>query len=446
MKWKEIRALVNLAVPIMLLQIGLVLFGVVDTLFMGKLGADAIAAVGLGNAYTFCLFLFGMGCLYGVDTLSSRAIGARKIQESVDVFGNALLLSQVIALPLFLFITFFSEDILVMIGVDSKVIPLSLEYIYAVRWFFFANLGFVACRQYLQSISIVRLLILVLVFANLVNALVNYVFVFGYWGMPALGVRGCGLATVLSGFLLFGWSFLIVFFRIRRLRKPCMPRWNRSVVRKLVQLGLPAGLQCLLEGGVFSVASLLVGRFGTVQLAAHQLALNLASVAFMIPLGISYAAAVRIGYSVGQNNEARARVAGSAAMVMTVGFMLCTCLLFILVPEALLHLYTQDGAVIEIGVRLLLVAGIFQIVDGVQIVLTGMIRGLGNTKLSMFTNFASHWCIGFPVGIAFAFYGGLEARGLWIGLSIGLAGVAIFLSFCWRRYLNRWRDSGSLSI
>ena len=446
MDLKEARAMVNLAVPIVLLQVGTVLFGVVDTLFMGKLGPEAIAAVGLGHAFTFCLFLFGMGCLHGVDTLSSKAIGSRKIQESIDVFGGALILSQILALPLFLFITFFSESILVGIGVDEKVVPLALEYIFVVRWFFFANLGFVACRQYLQSLSIVRQLILALGFANVLNFVINYAFVFGHWGMPRLEVEGCGLATVFSGFLLFVWAFSIVIFRLRRMRRSRWPMWNTAVYKNLLRLGGPGGIQCLLEAGVFSIVSLLVGRFGAMQLAAHQLVLNLASVAFMVPLGISYAVAVRVGYAVGQNKPERARQSGAAALLMSIGFMCTTCMLFILFPKLLLGFYTTNNQVIDVGIRLLLVAGFFQVVDGMQIVLTGMIRGLGNTKLSMFTNFFSHWCVGFPLGMWLAFSWEFEARGLWIGLSIGLAGVAILLSWHWQRYIKRWETTGSLVV
>lgn len=436
MFWHEFKAMGKLALPIVVLQIGMVLFGVVDTLFMGKIGAQAIAAVGLGHAVIFIFFVFGIGALYGIDSLASRAVGAADFTASARVAAHSVVLALAVALFNFFAATLFVGYGLKLFRLDPSVVPQLQEYVSIVRWMYFPGLVFVACRQFLQSLSDIRPMLWILVVAHAINFAVNYGLVFGNWGLPRLEVRGTAFATLLANIwmgAMLGW---IVWRRILGILGQ-WPTWDKNIFRELVRLGIPGGIQTFFEVSVFSIVSLVMGRLGATTLAAHNLTLNLASVAFMVPMGVSYAAAVRVGYGVGEGSLEKSRIAGRVALVFGVGFMTITCVAFFTVPRFFLGFYTTDDTVLAMGVGLLQVAGIFQVFDGAQVVLTGMLRGLGDTKTSMIANLISHWLIGFPVGIFLTFYVGFHAAGLWIGLSIGLAGVALLLGFIWSRRMRQ---------
>lgn len=433
---REFSAMFKLALPIVLLQVGMVLFGVVDTLFMGQLGAEAIAAVGLGHAIVFIFFVFGMGILYGVDSLSSRAVGAKDFSYSAQVAAHSMVLALGVAACNFILVTLFLEYALPHFHVAKEVLPRLTLYVHYVRWFYFPGLLFFACRQFLQSLSEVGPMIYVLLVAHAINVLANYLLVLGAHGFPRWEVRGTATATVLANAWLGTAMFFIARKRILKVLG-AWPKWEKNIFRELLRLGLPGGVQTFFEVSVFSVVSLVVARLGTTALAAHNLTLNLASITFMVPMGVSYAAAVRVGYGVGEGSREKSRAAGKVAVLMGIGFMSLTCILFFVCPKFFLGLYTRDAAVLAIGVSLLRVAGIFQIFDGMQVVLTGMLRGLGDTKTSMIVNLVSHWLIGFPLGLYLAFRLGWDAQGLWIGLSVGLAGVALALSFFWRARMQR---------
>lgn len=421
-----------LAGPIVFMQLGMVALGVEDTLFMGMLGAEYIAAVGLGHALIFCLMIFGVGTLYGIDALSSQAVGAKDIPRSVQVFYHALIVAFGVALICWSAITFLTGPILRYMEIKPEVVSLLHEYVDVVRWIYFPGLMFMATRQYLQSLSVVRKLMIVLVIANIINILVNYTLVFGNYGFPRLEVKGVAYATLAANLILLGGAQWILWLRLLKEKSAILrPRFDGKLLAHLVQLGVPGGIQSFFEASIFSFVSLIVSKFGALPLAAHQLTLNLASVTFMVPMGISYAAAVRVGYGIGARDYAVSKASGMAALFMSFVFMTLTCLTFILIPRHLLGFYTDDESVILIGIGLLFVAGIFQIADGLQVTLTGMIRGLGNTKASMIANLISHWGIGFPLGYYLGFHAGMGATGLWVGLSVGLGLVAISLYIFW---------------
>jgi MATE family multidrug resistance protein len=266
------------------------------------------------------------------------------------------------------------------------------------------------------------------VVANLVNVVLNYMWIYGHFGFPAMGVLGSAWATVASRWLMafmvlaLGWRTLGPY-----LRSVAPNLLDFQPLMRMLKLGLPIGAQMTLEGGAFNVMALLMGWLGVAQVAAHQIALNLASLAFMVPLGVSSAAAVIVGHAVGRGDPGGVRRATIASLAVGAAFMLCTGALFIGVPEMLAGLYTRDAAVLALAAMLLPLAGLFQVFDGLQVVAIGLLRGLGDTRMPMFINIFGFWCVGIPVSLWLGFGLDYGAVGLWWGLVVGLVIVGVFL-------------------
>jgi len=283
-----------------------------------------------------------------------------------------------------------------------------------------------------------------LVTANLVNVGVNWLLIFGNLGAPQLGVDGAAWATCISRIYLAVFLFVTILLHHRRLgwglRKVPL-RLERKCLARLVTLGLPAAVQVTLEVGVFAVVTLLAGRLEPVDLAAHHVVLNIASVTFMVPLGIGSAGAVRVGHAIGRCDPVGAQRAGWSALTLGGGFMTAAAIVFVMEPRALLSLFTLDAAVVQTGVALLLVAALFQLFDGLQGVATGVLRGLGDTRTPMLWNLGGHWVVGLPGGYLLAFVLGWGVVGLWIGLSIGLTVVGVVLVAIWWSRTRVWSQA-----
>lgn len=426
----ELKSLLALAAPIAAMQTGLLLYNLVDTLFMGRVSALALAGVGLGSATYAALYLLGMGFLLGVDTLSARAFGARRPEECARVLTHAAALALAAALPL-IWLLGRSGAYFALLGVDPAVAAVAQEYLGVFRWMAAPALLFVAARQYLQSMDVTRPQLWAIAGGNLLNVALNRVLIFGAFGIPPMGVRGCALASVCAG------SFMLAVVWLAAARRMRADGWRPGgfdprLFAELVRLGAPAGLQMFVEVSAFSLAHALMARFGTVVAAAHQITMNLAALTFMVPLGVSFAAAVRVGQGLGRGQPVAALRAGDSALVSGVAFMSATCALFLALPEPILRLYTGDAAVVASGIGLLTVAAFFQVFDGAQVVLTGALRGLGETRLPFAANLVGHGLCGLPLGWWLAFRAGAGPRGLWIGLLAGLATVAGLLYLVWR--------------
>jgi MATE family multidrug resistance protein len=272
--------------------------------------------------------------------------------------------------------------------------------------------------------------------ANLVNAVANWVLIYGHLGAPALGTNGAAWATLVSRVYMASVLLAAIVWHDRRQGSGLFdvpPIIEPARLRRLVTLGLPAALQVVLEMGVFAGASALAGRLAPAALAAHQIVLNMAAFTFMVPLGLSSAAAVRVGQAVGRGDAPGAARAGWTALAVGLSFMSIAALTFLLVPAMLVRLFTPDPAVVGIGVSLLFIAALFQLFDGTQGVLTGALRGLGDTRTPMLWNLAGHWFLGLPFGYSLCFVWGLGVSGLWVGLSTGLIVVGLVLLVVWTR-------------
>jgi MATE family multidrug resistance protein len=289
---------------------------------------------------------------------------------------------------------------------------------------------FFALRRYLQSIHVVRPVMFTLIAANLVNIAGNWIFVFGNLGAPALGAIGSGWATFCSR------VFMVVSLAVVTLRhEPGLLResWKPEArIRELIFLGVPAAGQVILEYIVWTAATVLAGRFASEVLAGHQIALMTVTTTFMMPLGVSSAAAVRVGHAVGRNDAAGAVRAGWTALGLGAGIMSCSALMLLLFPETIARIFTPDAAVIAAAVPILRLAALFQLFDGFQVVTTGALRGIGDTRTPMLCHFAGYWVLGFPLGLWLGFGRSMQALGIWTGLSLGLIAVGSVLLAVWR--------------
>jgi MATE family multidrug resistance protein len=431
--------LARLAWPVVLAEVGWMAMGLVDTMLVGRLSPAALGGVSLGGGVFFATAIFGMGILLGLDFMVAHAFGAgqrREMQVCLVQGAYASIFLTIVLTPIFRWLL----PLLETFGVRPEVASQAIAYGEVLSWSFLPLFLFTAVRRYLQATNLVKPVMLALVTANVLNAIAAWVLIFGHFGFPALGVRGAGWATVAARVYLCFFLIVCLFWhesgQATNLRHVPLG-FDRDRLAKLSRLGFPAAMQLLLEVGVFVTATAIVGTLDAVSLAAHHIALSAASLTFMVPLGISSAAAVRVGQAVGQTDAARARAAGWAAIVFGGGAMLLSGAAFVLVPSPIVEIFTNDPATITLGASLLGIAAIFQLFDGIQVVSTGALRGLGDTRTPMLTNLVGHWVIGLPLGCYLAFRAGLAVFGVWVGLCLGLVIVAVVLLSAWVRAANR---------
>lgn len=433
----ELDAMVRLALPIVVVQLGQMLMGVADTVMVGHVSAEAIAAVALGNLYFFGAAIFGMGALMALDPVVAQAVGAgdhvavaRGVQRGIVLALGLSVVAAVLLLP--------ARPVLGFLRQPDSVADVAAAYARIAIAGIVPFYMFGALRQSLQAMKRIAPIVGTMVAANLANVGLNYVLIFGKLGFPALGAVGAAWATAVSRWLLLG---LLLATAWRTLRPQLLPPRREALawepLRRMAALGAPIGVQYELEYGVFAVVGLMMGWMGTLELAGHQVALNLASLAFMVPLGVSAAAAVLVGHAVGRADAAEARRAAAAGLACGVGFMAASALVMLAVPTFLAGLYTNDGAVAALAASLIPIAGVFQVFDGVQVVSIGILRGAGDTRGPMVVNMLGFWLVGLPVSAALGFSAAMGPRGLWWGLTVGLVLVAVVLLWRVRHRLGR---------
>ncbi|HZI58811.1 MAG TPA: MATE family efflux transporter [Verrucomicrobiae bacterium] len=432
---QEFRPMLRLAAPLVLTELGWLTMAFVDTVMVGRLpdSATAIGAVSLGSTLFYTIGIFGSGTMLGMDTLVSQAYGAGRLDECHRTMWNSLYLacalSPVLMVSILAFLPFFSSFGLAPVLVDQTV-----PFLKALGWGTLPLALYFALRRYLQAMHIVKPVAFALISANLVNLLGNWVLIYGRWGMPAMGVEGSGWSTCIARFYMVAVLAIAVVYYDRK-RNSGLWLASRRVdlerIRILLKLGLPAALQLLLEIGAFSMATFLIGKLGAVQLAGHQIALNVASFTYMVPLGICSAAAIRVGHAVGARDMQGAARAGWMALFFGAFFMSCSGLVLLLFSRTIARVYTPEQDVINVGAMLLLVAAVFQLFDGLQVVATGALRGAGSTGIAMVANLVGYWVIGLPLGAFLCFKLKLGALGMWYGLCLALVSIGIVLVGVW---------------
>ena len=437
----EFRPTLRLAVPLVLAELGWMSMAIVDTMMVGRLpnSAVAISAVSLGGILVHVLAFFGGGLLIGLDTLVSQAFGAGRREDCHRSLLHGIYLSLALT-PFLMTPVWFFDPLLRFARIAPDIISVAVPYSKAMAWGTLPLLLYFAVRRCMQGMNMVRPISFALVTANIINAVGNWLLIYGRLGAPAMGAVGSGwstafariyLAAILVGYLLWYDQK----HRTELLRTPIQPELAR--IRRLIALGFPAAMQITLEIGVFALVTALIGRLGAVALASHQIALNTVSLTYMVPLGISSAAAVRVGQAIGRGDPRGAGEAGGTAILLGAAFMTCAGGALLLFPRWIARMYTPDETVIHSTILLLAAGAAFQLFDGIQTVATGALRGAGDTRTPMYCHFTAYWIIGLPLGAWLCFYRGWGAFGLWSGLSLALILIGIVLLCAWRRTVRR---------
>ena len=434
----ELRETINLALPMVLVQVGIMAMGFVDTVMVGNVSGEVLAAVGLGNIYFFNITIFGTGTLMALDPLVAQAIGARDERSVASATQRAAILAVGISIVMILALLP-SASVLRFLGRRESLIDETSAYLIISATGVIPFFAFVVFRQTLQALGHIRPIVWTIVCSNLLNAGLNWVFVYGHLGSPAMNARGSAIATAISRWVM---ALALLYFARRDLIprfKPLVPGVaDRTALLSMLELGAPIGAQQMLESLAFGAVGVLMWRLGDNQLAAHQAAINLAALTFMVPVGVGAAASVRVGRAVGAGDSVAVRAAVHAAYVCGAGFMCLTALVFLAFPRPLATMMASgDAAVIAIAATLIPVAGVFQIFDGGQAVGAGVLRGLGDTKVPLVSMLAGYWLIGLPVSVWLGFYTTMREVGLWWGFVASLGIVAIFLLLRIRVLLGR---------
>lgn len=420
----------TLALPVIIGQLGFMMMGVVDSVMVGRLGAVPLAAAALGSSITILIFIIGLGSSVAVTPLVAILIGSKRLEESGIYFKQSLFINVQLSIILFLAI-FFASYLIPYMNQPEDVIPHAESYTRILSLSVLPQMIFQTYKQFIEGFSIMRPAMFIAIAANFINAFSNWIFIYGNLGVPAYGLDGAGIATVISrifmAILLMTYvtkskhfAEFDVSLKIRKLNYP--------IIKKILSLGIPSGFQYFFETGAFVFAIVMVGWIGANEQAAHQIAINLASISFMMAIGISHAGSIRVGNAVGQQNITEIRRSGFIAVLMGGIIMMLAGITFILLKDFLPSLYVDDLAVVEIASVLLIIAAFFQIADGVQAVGIGILRGLTDIKGPTLITFIAYWIIGLPSGYLFGFILNLGVEGVWVGLSLGLFCSATFLT------------------
>jgi MATE family multidrug resistance protein len=438
---RDFRLTLRLALPLIFAEVGWMSMGIVDTIMVGRLpnSAVAIGATGLGQSLYHSVAIFTGGLLLGMDTFVAHAYGREDLEDARHSLVNGLFLAFTLTPVLMLAVSFWPA-LMRRLGISVELVEPMRPYLSALNWGSLPLLAYFALRRYLQAVNVAHPIMFALISANIVNAFGNWVLIYGHLGFRAMGITGSGWSTCWARiYMALCLAITLLWVERRRVRPPRWMGTLRLDVRRmyaLLKLGAPAASQILFEIGAFSAATALCARLGPVPLAGHQIALNCAALTFMVPLGVSSAAAVRVGQQLGRLDPDGARRAGWSAIIIGVGFMACAGVVFVSIPKLIARLFTPDPAVLQVGAQLLLVAAAFQLFDGLQTVATGALRGAADTRTPMLANFVAYWLIGLPAGYVLCFRLGWGAVGIWIGLCGGLMIIGSALLIAWHKRMQ----------
>jgi len=445
---KEILSLSVLALPLILAQLAQNTLGFVDTLMVGRLGADALASIALGSTFFHFLQLLLSGVLFAVGPLVSQAHGASDKVRAARATRQGLWLGLMMFIPAFILI-WNAEPILLRMGQDPEIVALGSRYLRAIAWGMLPALWLTSLRGFLEGLSVTRPIMIISFIGLGLNIVANNVLMFGRFGFPALGLVGTGYASALVFFAMFIAVALYIFFRFKEyrvftgLRVP-----DAAMLKELLQVGVPIGLTLGFEAGMFSAVAFLMGLLGAVPLAAHQIAIQSASTTFMVPLGLSIAISVRVGQALGRGSQAEARLSGFVGMGLSVFAMLLSALTFWFAPKFVVGLYLDtslpsNAEVVSLASGFLAVVAMFQLFDGLQVSSAGALRGLKDTRVPMIITLIAYWFIGISSGAYLCFGLGLGGRGLYLGLVIGLAVAGLLLAW---RFHNRMQPKSTVAV
>jgi multidrug resistance protein, MATE family len=441
--WRgEIRAMLSLSWPMVLTNLAQTAMTTTDVMMMGRLGPTSLAAGSLGANLYFAFMIFGLGLISAASPMIATELGRKRhsVRDVRRTVRQGLWVSAVIAVPIWL-ILWNAEAILLAMNQKPELAAEAGRYVRPLQWAILPFYGYIVLRSFISALERPGWAMAITFLAVAFNVLANWCLMFGNLGFPALGIAGAGWATLLSSLLMFGGLALVVIVERQFRRYHLFGRFWRSDWPRfstLFRLGLPIAGLLTFEVSIFNAAAFLMGLISEASLAAHAIAIQIASITFMVPLGLSQAVTVRVGLAYGAEDPEGIRRAGWTAFIMAVGFMALMALIMVTAPETLISAFIDldapaNAPVIALAVTFLGFAALFQVVDGAQAVGGGMLRGLHDTKVPMILAAIGYWGVGLPLGVLLAFAFDFAGSGIWIGLSSGLAVVAVLLLSRWVR-------------
>jgi multidrug resistance protein, MATE family len=432
----------SLAYPVMLSMLGQVMTGVADSVMVGWTGAVPLAAASLANIFFSIPLFFGVGVSYAITPLVAEADGGNNLSKGIEVLKNGMLINLITGLSLVIII-FSVEPLIPYMNQPEEVVALAVPYLSIIALSILPTMVFQTYRQFAEGLHDTRMAMVIVVSCNLLNVLLNYLLIFGKFGFPELGLNGAGWATLISRIAMGAGMMAYVYHhpKFRQYRTGfSIGGYSKKLVNKMLHIGIPAGSQFIFEAGAFGFSAIMMGWLGTTALAAHQIALNLATISYMTTSGLASAAAIRVAHYLGKHDAHQARRAAFTLMAMALALMVTWAVLFILGNYFLPTLYIRDAPVISVAASLLIIAGFFQLSDGMQVVCAGALRGLQDVKVPSLLIFVAYWVIALPLGYYFAFHLNAGPEGIWYGLLIGLTLVATALFLRFKNLSKRMRD------
>ena len=429
----HVKTTLLLAYPVMLSQLGHILVSVSDSVMVGALGAEPLAAVSLASGLVSLGLMFGIGVSIAITPLVAASDGGDTTHDRAQIFRHGLVINILTGLGLVALLAG-SAGLLPWLNQPPAVVELAIPYLLITAVSLVPFMFFQTFRQYAEGLSFTRTAMVVTLSANLLNVLLNYLLIYGYGWIPALGIDGAGVATLASRVVMAGVMMLYVsrapWFRWPPLQLQTL---QRGLTVRMLRIGVPTGFQYIFEVGAFSFASIMMGWLGTRALAAHQIALNLAAVSYMVATGLAAAATVRVGNQLGRRDMPNLRRVGNSALLMSTVLMGTSAGIFLLLNDTLPLLYVDEVPVIDLAASLLVIAAFFQLSDGVQAVALGILRGMADVKIPTLITLIAYWGVGLPVAYGLAFPLGWGAPGIWVGLLISLTLAAVLLVLRFRR-------------
>jgi MATE family multidrug resistance protein len=425
----------RLAIPIVVSQLGHTLVNMADSIIVGHFaGTSQLAAVSLVNSIFMLILVIGLGISYGLTPLIAQEHGRKNNAECGRLLSNSLIINVLVSILLFLFIHFGTLTIIDHIGQSPEVVRYAKPYLTFLGLSIIPLMIFQTFKQFAEGLGFTKQAMFISIWGNILNVVLGIIFVKGLFGVTAMGVKGVGLSTlidrtvmamVMSYYVLTSKHFKMYLLEF----KPLILDKLRSL--KILKIGAPVAMQYAFEISAFSGAAILIGTIGTVQQAAHQVAINLAAVTYMLASGVASAATIKTGNNFGKQGFQELRKSAIASYHVIIAFMSLTAILFVLANNLLPYIYTEDKAVVAIAGQLLIIAGFFQLFDGTQVVGLGVLRGIGDVNIPTIITFVAYWIIGIPLGYFLGITMGIGVNGIWYGLTIGLltASLLLFLRF-----------------
>jgi MATE family multidrug resistance protein len=418
-----------LAYPVMISMLGQVMTGVADSVMVGWIGALPLAASSFANIFFTLPLFFGVGVSYAITPLVAEAHGAKNTNGIIETLRNGFLINMLMGVALVILI-FAIEPTLHYMAQPPEVVILAIPYLKIVGLSIIPTMLFQTFRQFAEGLHKTRMAMVIVISSNLLNILLNYVLIYGVWGFPEMGLNGAGLATLIARIVMGVWMALYIYYAkpFREYRAGfSLGGYSKQLINKMLHIGVPAGTQFIFEAGAFGFSAVMMGWIGTTALAAHQIAINLATISYMTTSGLGAAATIRVAHFLGQGEIKTMRRVGFVMIAMAAFIMALWAVLFITGKRFLPELYIQDEAVLAMAAPLMIIAGFFQLSDGMQVVCAGALRGLQDVKVPSVLIFVAYWVIALPLGYWFAFPLNMGANGVWIGLLIGLTVTATLM-------------------